>query len=206
MTNWWNALTALNRFFYGAAFCVSIPFIWQLAAALMGLDADDVQDGDPAVDDLDTADGDADMPTSDAIATVLAFKLLSVRSLLAFLMLFLWAAALYLDRGVPVARALGVSLLWGFGGLISVGLLLFLLPRLAHTGNRDLTSAVGSEATVYLDIPAHGTGEVRANVDGVVNHIKAHALHGIELKAGQRVTIVRRIGQTTVEVEAVPET
>ncbi|MDD5706383.1 MAG: hypothetical protein PHR35_10680 [Kiritimatiellae bacterium] len=196
MSEWWQALTSLNRWFYGVAVVLSIPFLWQLVAAFMGLDAD--TDTDTELDS-EAVTGQTDV--SDADATVLAFKLLSVRALLAFFVLFSWSGALYLDRGVPLVRTLGISMLWGLAGLVCVGLLLYLLPRLAHSGNRDLDHAIGSEATVYLDIPAQGIGEVRAVVDGTLSHIKARALHGAAIKAGASVRIVRRIGQTLVEVE-----
>lgn len=197
MGAWWQELSGLNRFFFGGAILLSLPFLWQLAAAFIGLDADSATDSD-----LDAGAETGDSVASDADATVMAFKLLSVRALLAFFVLFFWSAALYLQRGVPLVSTLGVSLLWGVAGLVCVGLLLYLLPKLAHSGTRNLESAVGGEATVYLDIPAGGMGEVRAAVDGTLCHLKARATDGAAIKAGTRVRIARRVGQTLVEVTA----
>jgi membrane protein implicated in regulation of membrane protease activity len=75
------------------------------------------------------------------------------------------------------------------------------LPKLAHSGTRNLASALGSEATVYLDIPAQGVGEVRVTVSGSVSHIKARARGGQPIKAGTPVTVCERIGQNLLIVE-----
>lgn len=191
MSAWWNELSHLNQILYGIAVFVSVPFLWQLVAALIGLGGGD---------DIDDGSGD-DMDTGDAAATVFVFKLLSVRAFLAFFTLFFWASALHLEQGMSVSKTLSTSVIWGLAGMALVGILLHLLPKLAHSGNRDLESALGSEATVYLDIPADGVGEVRALVDGNVSYIKARTANGHALKAGVPVTICQRIGQTLLIVE-----
>ena len=143
MTDWWQSLSGLNQTLYGLAICVSVPFVWQFAAAL------------------------------------------------------------YLERGLPLPRVFGSAVVWGLGGMSSVALLLHLLPRLAHSGTRDLDSALGSEATVYIDIPSGGTGEVRVLVSGSVGYVKARAIDGRAIPAGTPVAVRRRIGQTLLVVEPV---
>ena len=196
MTDWWQSLSGLNQTLYGLAICISVPFAWQFAAALLGLSHDG---------DLDGTEGDTDAEAApgDAVATALAFKLLSMRALITFFTLFFWAAALYLERGLPLPRVFGSAVVWGLGGMSSVALLLHLLPRLAHSGTRDLDSALGSEATVYIDIPFGGTGEVRALVSGSVGYIKARSLDGGAIPSGTPVAVRRRIGQTLLVVEPV---
>ena len=207
MTDWWEHLSELNRTLYGIAICISIPFVWQLAAALLGLahggDADGMDSGSDTDADGDV-DGDGAVEGGDSIATALAFKLLSLRAILTFFVLFFWAAALYLERGRTLSQVFGISVLWGLGGMASVALLLHLLPKLAHAGTRDLESALGSEATVYLDIPAGGTGEVRVVVSGSVSYIKARTLHGEAVKAGMPVTVCKRIDQALLVVDPLP--
>ena len=196
MTAWWNDLSQLNRILYGIAVLVSVPFLWQLVASLVGLGGDGDLDGGDA---NDTASGDAE-------ATVFAFKLLSLRAILTFFTLFFWASALYLEQGLSVLRTLGTAAVWGMFGMGLVGLLLHLLPKLAHSGTRDLESALGSEATVYVDIPADGIGEVRVLVGGSVGYVKARAADGRALKAGTPVTVSRRVGQTILIVEPLSQT
>jgi len=62
---------------------------------------------------------------------------------------------------------------------------------------------VGSRGSVYLDVPAGGTGEVRVTVSGVVSMVKARALGGQAIKAGTPVRVVRQIEANCVAVEPV---
>jgi hypothetical protein len=193
MLDWWNHLSSLNMTLYGVAACISVPFVWQLIASLIGLAHDVDTDG------VDTAG-------ADAVETVLAFKLLSVRALLTFFTLFFWAAALYLERGLAIPRVLGIAALWGLAGMSAVAILLHVLPRLAHAGTRDLDSAVGAEASVYLDIPANGTGEVRVVVSGSVSYVKARSSSGAAIPSGTPVTVSSRIGQNLLVVTPLSKT
>lgn len=213
MTAWWDSLTVVTRGFFCAAAFFSVIFIWQLIAALIGLDdegGDDVADStdfdtDADVDidtDLDNFEAGAD---ADSSATVVAFKLLSVRALITFGTLFTWGSALYLSRGEGLGRAMGISSIWGLAGMGSVALLLSLLPKLAHTGTKRIGSALGAHGTVYLDIPEEGQGEVRVAVSNVISFVKARARKGGEIKAGTPVVVTRILGQTTVEVDVVSE-
>jgi hypothetical protein len=211
MGEWWHNLTPINRGFFCVAAFFSVFFLWQMLAALFGLGdedgGDDVSDsGDVDADmdtDVDDFDGGAD---TDSTATVVAFKLLSIRAIITFCTLFSWGSALYLSRGDSLARAMGVSSIWGLAGMGSVALLLSLLPKLAHTGTKRIASALDAQGTVYLDIPAGGQGEVRVAVSAVISFVKAREVSGVALKAGTRVIVKRIIDETTVEVEAISNT
>jgi hypothetical protein len=188
MLDWWSHLSHLNQTLYGIAACISVPFAWQLIASLVGLAHDVDSDG------MDTAG-------TDAVDTVLAFKLLSMRALLTFFTLFFWAAALYLEREGATSRVFGIAALWGLAGMSAVAGLLHVLPKLAHAGTRDLESALNAEASVYLDIPANATGEIRVVVSGSVCHVKARSIGGEAIPAGTPVTVCSRIGQTILIVK-----
>lgn len=202
MTAWWDSLTVINRGFFCAAAFFSVFFLWQMIAALIGLDnegGDDIADGADFDADMDDFEAGAD---ADASATVVAFKLLSIRAIITFCTLFTWGSALYLSRGDGLTRAMGVSSIWGLAGMGSVALLLSLLPKLAHTGTKRIASALGAQGAVYLDIPEGGQGEVRVSVSGVVSFVKARCVDGRPLKAGTTVAVKRILDESTVEVEA----
>jgi hypothetical protein len=207
MTVWWDNLSAINRGFFCAAAFFSIFFLWQMLAALFGLgdedggdDASGHGDVDGDVDShMDNFDSGAD---SDSSATVVAFKLVSIRAIITFCTLFTWGSALYLSRGDGLGRSMGVSAIWGLAGMGSVALLLSLLPKLAHTGTKRIASSLGAEGTVYLDIPEGGQGEIRVAVSGVVSYVKARETSGNALKAGTPIIVKRIINETTVAVEA----
>jgi hypothetical protein len=202
MLDWWSQLTTLNRVFYGAALFFSVFFVWQMLAALIGLGSDDLDVDHPVDADHDLPGPDLEHDgVLDAAESTASFKLASVRSILTFFLLFTWGTALYLNRGDPVTRAMGVSLLWGLAGMVCIALVFYGMRRLTETGTANLNTAVGQPATVYLNIPADGTGEVRVMVSGVMKYIKARSVEGTPMVAGTPVRVRRRLDQTTIEVE-----
>ena len=208
MGEWWQELSQVNRGFYCAAAFCSVFFLWQLISALIGLGGHDIDvdhDVDPGAGGADggmdhTYDTFEHGAESDAIETVAAFKLLSVRSIITFLTLFSWGGALYLNNGNEMGYAMVLSTIWGFAGMGSVAGILYLLPKLTHTGTQKIASCVGAQGEVYLDIPDGGTGEVRVLVSGVVSTIKARTVAGQTLTAGTAVKVTRLLDVVTVEV------
>jgi membrane protein implicated in regulation of membrane protease activity len=193
---WWNGLTPLNQAFFGGAGFFSVLFVWQLIMAFIGMDFGG-HDMDTHVEPATTHDTPHD--ANDASAT---FKLLSVRSVLAFCTIFTWAGALYLrSPGLTTALAMTYAILWGLLAMVLVAMLLRAVEKMAETGSQRLEDCVGSEAVVYLDIPAHGTGEIRLLCNGVMTLIKARMTSGGALKAGASVRIVRLAASNTAEVE-----
>lgn len=199
MTEWWANLSNVNQWCYLGAFLFTALFIWQLIAALMGLAHDTGTDLTSHVDALDHSAVD-NTAAADAHESLLSFNLISIRSVLAFLTLFCWSAALYLNINVSPVGVLLYSLLWGLGAMVAVAGLLHMMMRMTETGNPVLATCVGKTGTVYLDIPANGTGEVRVMVSGIMTHVKAKAMGGEELKAGANVMVLRLMDSSTVEV------
>ena len=209
MSGWWGELTKLNQAFYGAAAFFSVFFVWQLIAALMGLDTDEA-DADADVD-LD-ADGGVELDhdatydefeqgaEGDAMESTAAFKLLSIRSIITFFTLFTWGTALYMSQGDATARAMGLGTIWGLAGAFIIALLIYMMKKLTHTGTKSLRTCVGTAGTVYLEIPEDGVGEVRVTVSGVVSYVKAREKDGKGLKPNVPVRVRRLLGQAMVEV------
>lgn len=197
MTEWWESLTGMTRFFYGAAAFFSVAFIWQLISALIGLDHHDAGDGHFEDGHIDDSTGE------DGVEATVAFKLLSVRSIITFCTLFSWGSALYLNRGEPASTALALSAVWGLAGMLSVSLIFWGMRKLTYTGTKKLSSCVGTTGTVYLNIPEKGFGEIKVTVSGVLSNVKASSASGAPLSANTPVRVVRMLGQTTVEVEPI---
>ena len=116
MEAWWTQLTTLNQIFYIVAIFFSVFFVWQLVAALVGLGGSEDLGGDSGVDAGDAGPGIDDTQEE----SVAAFKLLSIRSVIAFGMLFGWAGAFYLQAGHKVPNALAYALVWGAVGMFLV--------------------------------------------------------------------------------------
>ena len=201
MMDWWKALETINQVFYAAAAFFSVVFLWQFISSLIGLAGTDA--------DVDAdIDGDADLDLDDieahsieeAAESTMAFRIFTVRAILAFFTLFAWAGALYLDAGRSVGDSLARAMAWGFAAWLFIALLINWLRRLAETGTPKLSTAVGQRGSVYLDIPDGGQGEVRVLVSGAMSLVKARTAGGA-MKAGTPVRIVRVLDAGSVEVE-----
>ncbi len=208
-TGWWSGLEGLTKGFYLAAIFFSALFTWQLVGALIGLAGSHDMDMDTGGADVDMDvdhDFEVDHPefehgaAMDGAETMVAFQLLSLRSILAFFMLFTWAGALYMDQGVPVSRAMIYGLLWGSGAMLIVAGMFYMMRRMTETGSPRIASCLGTRGTVYLDIPRDGMGEIRATVSGVVTHVKARAVGGQELPSGTPIRVKRVLSPNSVEV------
>ena len=207
MAEWWNGLTLLTQVFFCCAAFFSFIFLWQFIMSLIGLagEADFDADVDADIDadaGMDIDDIEAASP-EEAGESVLAFRVLSLRAILAFCTLFSWAAALYLEQKQLLATALLYALLWGFAGGLLVAVLVHWIRKLAESGTRKLVTCVGTRGRVYLDIPETGIGEVRVTVSGVISMVKARATGGAAVKAGTAVRVAKMLDQTTVEVQPI---
>ena len=198
MAEWWIGLSSLGRAFFSGALFFSTLFIWQFAASLAGLGGDqgDVPQGDVEAGDVGAGDGNL-IEDASGLATL---RLFSIRSFLAFGMLFSWAGALYLTQGHTSTGTLIRALLWGLAGMLVVALFFWMLPRLAEEGTANLDTAIGAVGQVYMDIPERGSGQIRVTVSGATSFIKARTEDGAPLVAGTAVRVVRRLDGRTLEI------
>ena len=205
--------------YWGVAAFFSVLFLWQLIATLLGgiggtehfeaggtdvhadMGAADHDVGGHDVAGHDVA-GHAGHEAGTAVESVATFKLLSVRSITAFGLLFGWGGVLY-SRGTEPGPnlALAYSVLWGVVGMLIVSAIFYFLMRMTETGTRRLATALGQPGTVYMDIPAGGAGQIRVMISGAVSFVSARVAGGEALKAGAPVVVKRIIGPNTVEVE-----
>jgi len=227
---WWSGLSPANKVFFCIAFFFSALFLWQFIMTIIGLagsgaEAELEAGGDVEVEadmDAEAADMEAgghveadagevaghapgDAAEVTAHETTVSFKLLSFRSVIAGGMMFGWAGALYLYNGLPLSRALLYALAWAFGGAFVVAILMYLMRRLQETGNVQLATCVGRRGTVYMDIPASGTGKVRTLVSGAIRFVPARGAGGAAVGAGTPVRVTRLLDTSTVEVERIDE-
>lgn len=207
MHEWWAGLESATRFFYGMAAFFSVFFLWQIIGAFLGLAGDDVDIGGGDGGDLDIGDIDApeDMDYHDVIESSHAFKLLSLRSVITFFTLFSWGSALYTGDGMTATKAMGISSIWGIVGMVVIALIFWSMGKLSESGTKDVATSRGNVATVYLDIPADGYGEIKTTVNGAMEHIKATSISGEALPAGTQVRVAKVVSQSLVGVERIDE-
>ncbi|MGE4490294.1 MAG: hypothetical protein AB7E95_12200 [Kiritimatiellales bacterium] len=201
MQEWWSGLSGATQFFYEMAVFFSVFFLWQIIAAFLGLNGDEMDAIGDAGTDISDVDAPDDVDTDDVVESSQAFKILSLRSIITFFTLFSWGCALYTTDRMPIPKAMGIASIWGLAGMFIIALIFYGMSKLTETGTKDITTSKGVLGTVYLDIPAGGFGEIKTIVNGAVEHIKAKSTGGADLPAGTQVRIVNIIDQTLVEVE-----
>lgn len=208
MTEWWSSLETISKAFFGMAVFFSVFFIWQIVAAFLGMAGDDADTGGFDADGGDVGDVDLDVDADladeldhpDVIESSQAFKVISLRSVITFFTLFSWMGALYTAKGMATSMALGLATIWGLVGMFIVAIIFYGMNKLTETGTKDASSCRGQIGTVYLDIPADGTGEVKTVISSAVEHIHAKSLSGEALPAGTEVRIEKIFSQTLVGV------
>ena len=222
MTIWWSGLSPLNHVFWGLVVLFTTLFAWQLVAAFSGLlisadgdlDADAGTDlggedqmfggdaGDGDVPDADLAEATGEGYAAHVNAGVAMFRLLSLRSVLAFMTLFSWAAALYLGGDVSYFRAFLLAATWGMAGMLAVTAIFWAIPRLTEEGTMVEARTVGMTATVYVNIPRQGSGQVRVLAGERMSYLRARSVSGRGIKAGTAVRVVAVDG-SVLEVEEI---
>lgn len=200
-------LELLSEIYWGAALFFTAIFVWQLLATLFGhVGAADQADVSGAADATGAHDAvgaqEANIHAADSVAS---FKLLSIRSVVAFGVLFGWAGVLYQRAKTPQNWTMLYSILWGLVGMLIVASIFYFLRRMTETGTPRIETSVGQRSTVYMDIPAGGTGKVRTVVSNTVSFVSARTASGEALAAGTPVVVKRVLDSSTVEVDKVQQ-
>jgi hypothetical protein len=150
MNDWWLELSNASRIFWGIAIAASLFQLLIFAGSLF------------AGQDFDHS-ADSDHGNSSA-----GLKIFSLRAIVAFLVGFGWAGALYLQDGKPPLVA---TLIAAVAGLVFMGVVIFILRSLMafrSDGTIDYQNAIGQTGHVYVTIPAHheGQGQVEIMIQG----------------------------------------
>ena len=157
-------------------------------------DADIDMDGDLHVDG-DHLDMDADSDFS--------FKLLSMQGLTAFFMMFGLVGLALLKANVPVLLTI---LGGGIAGTLAVwviSLLFSQMKRLQSDGTLQIENAVGVSGSVYLNIPAKGTGQVQVTVQGALKIFDAISKDGKKIATGEKISVTGTVDNNTLIVKRI---
>lgn len=141
-----------------------------------------------------SAHGDGHHTGSDS-----SFKMLTLQGVMGFLLMF--GLTGFVLNGIAItggiisaagALAAGVASMWLIAKLFS------LLLHLQSSGTVEIANAVGQEGTVYLTIPAGGTGKVQVVVQGRLLEYEAVSDAKTPLVPGDTVLVVYFKGNTLV--------
>lgn len=120
------------------------------------------------------------------------FKLISIRSVLAFLTVFGWAGVIWGRLGwVGFLIAVGC----GFVMMVIAAFLFYSFFRLQHSGNVNTKDYIGKTGTVYITIPGGRaeSGKVTVSLEGSTREIIAVADE--EIKTGTVVLVAESIDE-----------
>lgn len=185
-------LPTMLQIYWFLAIAASIIFIIQAIMTFAGFDAD------TDADLPDTPDG------GDAAFDADGFHLISVKSIICFLLGFGWTGVLgweSIDNGLLLAL---LATLVGLVFMASIAFLIFQVMKLNKDNTFHVEQVVGQTAEVYLRIPAarSESGKITISHNGSIHELEAYT-DGEEIATGAKARITRKIDGDTVVVEKI---
>ncbi len=185
--------TSLQVYWIMAAIA-SVIFIIQAIMTFIGFDSDadmELADAPDAIPESGDADFDAD-----------GFHLISVKSIISFILGFGWTGVLFYDT---FENPMWLGLLAFVVGLIFMSVIAFLLfqmKKLDRDNTFRIEKVIGMNAEVYLRIPAarKDTGKINVSLHGSMHELEA-LTDGEEIPTGGKVKIIAKVDGETVVVE-----
>ena len=206
MTAFFESLNGIEKTFLVCALIGSTLFLIRTILFFIGGDADTDVDGDIHIDGHLDFDGgiDADVDVSDIshIDSAASFHIFSLHGITGFFMMF-GLIGLAMSKQSNLGPAISV-----LGGLISgiitmwlVAKIFMSMKKLQSDGTLNLNNAIGQEGTVYLNIPAEGTGKVQVVVQERLKIFNAVSAKKEEIKTGENIKILKVVSGNIFVVE-----
>lgn len=148
---------------------------------------------------VDINSGGLDLTHSDV-----GFKLLSFQTITAFLTMFgLVGFALSRASHAGALLSLGGATLAGAATAWVIALLFRGMSRLQSAPSYRLAEAIGQRGTVYLTIPAGGTGKITVTIKNRLSVVDAIDFDKREIRTGEPVEVVEAVGSNVLVVKKV---
>jgi len=208
MTDFLQNLTGIQKTFLLCAVLGSTLFLIRTILFFIGGDTDSEVDGDFDVDadiDIDADidfDGDVDASEIGHLDSAASFHIFSLHGITGFFMMF-GIVGLAMSKQSNLSAAISVS-----GGLVAGVFTMWLvakifmgMKRLQSDGTLNLKNAIGKEGSVYLNIPAEGTGKVQVVVQERLKVFNAVSAKKEEIKTGENIKVIKIISGNIFVVE-----
>lgn len=208
MQSWWDALDILGKFFALIAIPSTLILIVQTILMFVG-GASDGADACADAPDVDMPDGvfGEDAPggidIDGDINTEPGLKILSFRTIIAFLAVFGWVGIELLKLGTGSVVAISVGIVAGFVIMVVMAFLLKELLKLQSSGNIDIRNAVGASGTAYIPIPANrsGKGKVTVTIQNTSCECEAVTDENTDIPSYSEVLVIGVSGKDTLIVK-----
>jgi len=191
MIEWFSGLPGPDKAFAVCAAVGSVVFLFQLVMMMIGADhgADAHAPGMEISHDVAHADSD------------IAFQIISIQSVTAFVMVFGFAGfAMIHGSGFHWAPSFGVAFAAGFAAMWLVAKTFAVFRKMQSSGTLDLKNAVGQTGRIYLGVKSPEPGKIEVAVQGRLQIFDAISETGEPLPTDTRVVVVRVEGQNLMVV------
>ena len=212
MQAWWETLDILGKIFALIAIPSTLIMIVQTVLMLLGVGGNsDSSDGADVPDDI--PDGGSgifgeDVPGGSDIDGIDSpdepgLKILSFRTIVAFLAVFGWVGIELLKLGAGSVIAIAVSVAAGLVIMLIMVFLIRELFKLQSSGNTDIKNAVGVSGTAYIPIPAerNGKGKVTVTFQGSTHELDAVTDESDDIPSYSEVLVIGISGRDTLIVK-----
>jgi len=203
MTAFYESLNGIEKTFLLCALIGSTLFLIRTVLFFIGGDADTEIDGDFDSVGIDI-DGDIEFAGDDIshIDSAASFHIFSLHGITGFFMMF-GLIGLAMSKQSNLGPAISV-----LGGLIAgvftmwlVAKIFMSMKKLQSDGTLNLKTAIGKEGTVYLNIPAEGTGKIQIIIQERLKIFNAISDKKEEIKTGENIKVIKVISGNIFVVE-----
>ncbi len=152
--------------------------------------------------------GSIDTTTGEVSGTAdISFTMMSFQGISSFLTMFgLAGLTLHSEMGLQPTISLLGGAAAGVGTAYALGRLFSMAQRLQSSGSINMANTVGSEATVYLTIPAQGIGKIRLTVQGRLRIYEAISEGAEPVPTGAIVRVIKVVDGNRLLIERVATT
>lgn len=168
---WWDSLSVLQQVMFIVACSLTALLVVQIIMMFVGASSDTGLDGGLSdvgdIGDADVdgggSDGASDIGTGTGGGVLFGLKLLSLRSILAFSVVFAWLCytlCFFVDWYVAIIISTGGGMLAACG----MAGALVAMEKMQDNGMLIPENAVGKIGTVYLTVPANRSGRGKINI------------------------------------------
>lgn len=183
----YGAMQLLLQIFWGCAVVASLIFLVQMVLTLIGMDSSDMDVDFDGANTMDLGGG---------------LNLFTIKNFIGFLVGFGWAGVCFYNS---ITSSILLILVAVIVGLLFVGIFVVIYKqtkKLEHNGAFQIDEVKGTTVSVYLRIPAQGSGKgkVQVSQNGSVHELDA-LTDGEEIPSGAKVKVVEIVDNETVKVE-----
>lgn len=120
-----------------------------------------------------------------------SFHFVSIQGLTAFFMMFGWVGlAIMRDSGLPGWLAVVGGSVAGCVTVWILAMMFRFVGSMQCDGTMRVKRALGAGGSVYVRVPANGSGQVQVEVDGRLTVFDAISSDKEEIKTGEQITVV----------------